>query len=499
MKTLKKILIRVLLLAALLVIMNYVYTTFFFERDLKEHSEMIDLVREIPPDVDIIYVGESSNNNFRINDADKRHISDFIADHFPGITLYDITEQASHAEVFEILLNQIPDTINPRVVVVTLNLRSFNAQWIYSDLETALQKRMVLLRDNPPLVNRFMLSFEAYDLKSEEERVKQVRNKWRGDEFDFPYPFPHQNVEEWDKWMAATGVRDENGNIDYEKTELACHYIKGFGFQIDTMSNPRIKNFNNIVELAGERGWQLVFNLMAENYEKAGKLVGDDLLFLLDQNRQLLVNYYERRGVRVVDNLFDLADEEFTDQYWTTEHYGERGRKMIAGNVARTLKAFFPEAYSEPVYAGKHRTKFFNDCENNDSWGQVQTITSEVSYSGMNSSETGKGNDYSITLEYPMDLLPDLYKDSIRVCFMTFTKSPAREVKLVLQAGGNTVEPYWEGIPLFGKMKKQNQWEPFRHTFLVLDLIRDADWIKIYVFNPSDIKVWIDDFSVQFN
>ena len=100
----------------------------------------------------------------------------------------------------------------------------------------------------------------------------------------FPYYFPHQTVSDWDAYQWNEGVKDKNNNKDEAATILACHYIKAYAFQIDTLTNPRIKDFNDIVKIAKKRNWNIVFNLMAENTEKTEKLVGKDLVFLLNQN-----------------------------------------------------------------------------------------------------------------------------------------------------------------------------------------------------------------------
>ncbi|RLD65559.1 MAG: DUF4843 domain-containing protein, partial [Bacteroidetes bacterium] len=114
--------------------------------------------------------------------------------------------------------------------------------------------------------------------------------------------------------------------------------------------NPRMAEFDAIVDLARERGWNLVFNLMAENMEKAEQLVGDDLIFLMNENRELLLNYYRAKGVLVVDNLSGVEDSQFTDQNWTTEHYAEKGRKAIAKRVAAAMKIWYPDDYWEAGY-----------------------------------------------------------------------------------------------------------------------------------------------------
>jgi len=342
--------VRILSLVLLFSGMNLLYKHVFFEKDLQKYSSIINLIRDVPPDVDIIYLGESSNNTAHEDDQDKRKISDFIADYYPGLALYDMTKPAAHAGIFKVLLQQLPAESEVETLIVTLTLRSFNAQWIHSPLETSLQKSLVLLLPNPPLFNRFLLSFKAYEIKTKEEREQDFKKQWVEDKLHFPYEFPHEDVSQWNRWMAYKGIRDEQGEIDRAQTELACHYIKAYGFQIDTLENPRIADFDAIVELALHREWKLVFNLMAENMEKAGQLVGEDLIFLMNQNRELLKHYYGSKGVIVVDNLSSVEDQFFIDQTWTTEHYAEGGRKTIAKGVAAALLTWYPDEYRDARY-----------------------------------------------------------------------------------------------------------------------------------------------------
>lgn len=84
--------------------------------------------------------------------------------------------------------------------------------------------------------------------------------------------------------MQSKRSLNEDGSKNSEATVLACHYIKTYAFQIDTIQNPRIKDFDNIVALAKKRNWNLVFNLMAENIDKAESLVGNELVSFIKQN-----------------------------------------------------------------------------------------------------------------------------------------------------------------------------------------------------------------------
>jgi hypothetical protein len=496
---LKKIFFKTGMLLFLLFLFNFIYTEWFYEKDIQKHSPIINLVRNIPDSADIIYIGESSNNTFRGNDLDKRPISAFIGDHFTELNTYDITKPASHAGIYKVLLDNIPESNKVKTIVVTLNLRSFNAQWIYSELETSLQKSIVLIKSYPPLFNRFLLSFKAYDIRTKDERAQQYKSKWKKDKFDMPADFKFKNVIEWDQWISKNGINDVNGNYNRAKTELASHYIKTYGFQIDTINNPRINDFNDIVELAQQRNWNLAFNLLAENTEKAKELVGSDLTYMINENAKTLEHYFTRRGVVVINNINEVEDEQFIDQNWTTEHYAEKGRKIIARNVAHSLKEWHADFYEEVNYDNKYQTTFFNDCDSNVIWGQMQTITTEEYYSGNKSSKTGEGNDFSITLEYPLKAIPDSLINTLNVEFRMLQNTLNHNAKLVLQASGNDFRHYWKGFDIKNSFKEINTWTKYNFNIVVPDSIKQADLVKVYIYNPSKEKVYIDDFQISFD
>jgi hypothetical protein len=483
----------------ILVLSNWIYTRWFFEADLQEHAEIINLVLAIPADSDILYLGESSNNTFRGDDMDKRPISAFLGDFYPDLKINDITQHAAHAGIYKVLLNHIPTTNKARTIVVTLNLRSFNAQWIYSDLETALQKSLVLLKPYPPLFNRFLLSFKAYDIKTEKERQEQYRRKWRQDIFRLPFDFPFKNVSEWDAYIWKNGFTNPDGTPNDELKELVCHYIKAYAFQIDTLTNPRIKDFDEIVALAQDRNWNIVFNLLAENTEKAQEIVGDELIFMMNENAKLLEEYYSKKGVVVVNNLNAVGDDEFIDQHWTTEHYAENGRKTIARELAESLKIWHGNLYHEVALETKFKTSFFNDCDNNIPWGQTHTISTEKAFSGSKSSRIGAGEAYSITMEYPLKKIPDSLKHSLHVELLFYQKATVSEALLVVEALGDDFENYWVGFPLNDSVSEVNNWAKFEKSLVIPEHIKSANVIKVYVYNPSKHILYVDDFRITLN
>ena len=398
-----------------------------------------------------------------------------VGDYFPGVRCGDMTKDASHAEIYYNMLKLIPKTSSVETVVVTMNLRSFDAGWIYSRLETALQKQLVLLKKYPPLMNRFLLAFKAYPIRSEAEWDQIVSHHWKKDPIDFPGDVGLKTTHQWDSAMAWHGWIDAQGSRDEEMTTLACHYIKAYAFQIHD-DNPRVKDFDKIVELCHERGWNLIFNLLAENVDKGNELVGKDLLFLMKQNRDYLVNRYgDLEDVVVVDNLHLIRDVNFIDQNWTTEHYYAEGRHLIARQVALALKSFYPSDFFDP--------QTLNLDEGHYLFSEPISIDSS--------------QPYSYTLDMPSS---DLYSDweKVNVAFEICQNDCSNEAVLAVQwydIEGNSDAKYY---PIQDEMTELGRWDFATCAFPVDSVLRSSEHFKIFVYNPSDSPVQVKNLDISF-
>lgn len=475
--------------------MNYVYVQFFFGEDLRKNSDILQLVKALPPETEILYVGESSNITPDKRDTNQSSISEFIAGYYPQRNVYDISKPAAHAEVYRVLLEQLPETSAVRTLVLTVNLRSFGADWRYSKLETALQKSMVLLRNNPPLYNRFLLAFKGYDIKDEMQRQQQFLDAWENEKLVFDYEVPYKNVNDWDRQLFKEGVKNADGTRNDSLTELACHFVKNFAFSIDTLTHPRIRDLDDIVELARRRGWNLVFNLLSENTERAGTLVGKDLLYLMDENRKLLVSYYERKGVHVVDNMYTVQDADFSDRAWPTEHYTERGRRAVAYKVAQALRTYYPADYV-PYEKGSGRTRFFNNCEGVIRWQNMESISSEYAYSGTYASVAKPGNPNSITFSANTFNLPAYAHNFCDVELYWYAPTLPVQARLVMEMYIGANAPLRLEVPMQAGIAAS--WNRYRHTFGLPASFGQAWKLDVFVHNAGDNPLFTDDISVSF-
>lgn len=502
MDELKKIAPKVLLLLLLLVGMNWIYKQFLWPSDVQSYSEAAQLVQAVQDSSEVLYLGESSNFTIADEDVDKLSISQFLGQYFPKKRIGTIAKGALHAGNYYDILRSLPSDCPVQTVVVTMNLRSFDASWIHSKLETALQKEMVMLKPGPAIWKRLMLSLRNYEIKSEAERSAEVKAIWARDTLRFPRPFPYATVIQWDSAIAMgydTLVRRQPNSK--AEIDLACHYVKTFAFQIDTADNPRIRDFDRIVALAKSRGWHVVFHLLPENMEQATQLAGKDLAYLMRQNRDLLVKRYSGlEHVTVVDQLERLPTADFRDQNWTTEHYLEHGRRTVADGLAAALRELYPADYVVPAHRDRLAVRVFsNDCEGTEVWSQMQTVDATRAHGGKQSSLTGPGKgQFGITFTYPIPKLDTTQADSLAFHCWIYQGSKDHIGAIAWEAGGEKTGYLWDSLQLKGLSTMTGNWTQIAFRVPLWPNFTQADIVKVYPYNPSEEQIWFDDIRIEF-
>ncbi len=317
---------------------NIIYTKYFYKKDLELFdAKMLLQLDSLQYNSDVLYFAESSNGTAANSDTCLLSISQMM-DTLSPLKINAIEHGAVHAKTFLHLIQNIKSDAKVKTIIVTLNSRSFGAPWINSKLETNISQANVLYENKWPIYKRIKLILNAYDNQSVQLRDLKLEKNWSNDFLNVSKEFPYKTVRQWDNAMANGTYLLPNGDWDLPKITLACHYIKTYAFSIDTLNNPRIKDFDEIVTVAKQKNLKLIFHLLAENVQYADSLVGKELHHIMQENKQLLMDRYSRKGAIVV-NSFDLVNgKDFIDQDWTTEHYNQNGRWLLAKNVLKQIK-----------------------------------------------------------------------------------------------------------------------------------------------------------------
>lgn len=329
---------KFLWLILILIGLDIIYRVCWYSKDVQENCTLMPLSQKpIQENADIIYLAESSNHTYGFDDADTSHISQMLGRHLPKHRISSLTKDACHAGIYYDILRNIPKKNNIQTVIVTVNLRSFSSEWIYSDLEVPLQKEQIFMKKAPALYKRLLLAFKAYSHWTEEEREAIVKDGIQKQNLNFPYYFPYKDAAAWDK---AIGCQDHlyNGQqVSMDTIALTCHYIKSFAYQMNE-DNPRVQDFDKIVKLCKRRGWRLVLHILPDNIDQIKALAGPDLVFLMKQNADYIVKRYSTHNVTVVNNQNIVRDQDFRDRDFPTEHYKQVGRQAIADAIAEQLE-----------------------------------------------------------------------------------------------------------------------------------------------------------------
>lgn len=334
----KKLFSKLVAIAAILFVLNAIYSHTLWYRDIDQHSDTLENLWPYQENSDYLYFGESSNFYHEHIDSPKIRISDWVDQLIPEKKVGFVDNAGLVAGNYLHIMRHIPEDSKVEGLIVTMNLRSFGPTWIYSNNYNYLNRANEMIKMRPKLLNRFFIALNAYETLDDEERLKKGYEAGLKP-YEFSFETPSKSLEDWNWDISHSGPhRFENGEWDHDKIGLSCHHVKNFGFQIDLENNPRIQEFDEIVSFANERGFKLAFHLLSENVEESLELVGPELVKIIEYNVSLLKERYTSKGVLVIDNLTTVPEPEFRDRIFPTEHYSNRGKKLCAIKVAKEIK-----------------------------------------------------------------------------------------------------------------------------------------------------------------
>lgn len=229
-----------------------------------------------------------------------------------------------------------------------------------------------------------------------------------------------------------------------------------------------------------------------------------DVKFLLDKEA---TNFLTCRK-QDLDNMVCVGDFESADPF---QVLNDLGFEFISQSVPKFTERIcdFCTAYnSEDVlyvfkYYGNNFAPdvsdypnakfFFDDCENS-SWNQGNTLTEELAYSGNHSSLVCGEKPYSLTLEHSVSDVAFAKKMSafMRVYQSDTLAKPCISFEMLRSEDDKISTASWYDDKTIG------EWINISADFDLPEDFHTYNAFKVYVYNPSQTKIYCDDIFVVF-
>ncbi len=322
----KRFLIKLAVLAALIVAIQVsMYMSKggdrkFFMIEIKDYHAVI------AKNPSVIYFIDSVNTAVSPTDKDKRSISQMLGDLVPAITVAPLDHSAYNMFVYRSFLENMPKRgFHPQTVIVHINLRSFstgwykNAGWQFSKLRLTLDHDFLLFR----AFFKPLAIFKAINLNpiSEEE---------------------FQSMPVMDGDHAIGTIRDLNAlwNNGYPESMYAKKFIQHYMYRL-TPEHEYVQSMAAMARFMKSHGIRGIFYVSPVDVETGTGYLGPRFQERIRENTAVLKTALEQEGTELLDLSAAVPSNGFN---WLLdrdpcEHVNERGRKIIAGELAKTLNS----------------------------------------------------------------------------------------------------------------------------------------------------------------
>lgn len=313
--------IRLLVLAVIIVLGSVIYQFTIYPQKLEKEGWLKDLVSErINKKSDIYYFSSSPNHAAAPYDTAKTQIGEFIQEALPHRTISIIDTSSIHAGIFIEILKRLPEEKLPKEIIMNLNIRSFGAHWMYSDLENSLQRNLAYWNENPGIINHLNIALKNYNYTSPGDLAGKIEHQKRLEQL--PLPNEHSTINRWIYDLKKLNPENKMGPL----------MVDNFAFVIDK-KNKMLGYFSEVVSWSKSKGIPITFVILPEDLNGMEAHVGKQLVELVKENKQFLINFCKTKNVRCVD-LCNTLESKFFFENHPTEHYNLEGRQFVGKSIA---------------------------------------------------------------------------------------------------------------------------------------------------------------------
>lgn len=212
------------------------------------------------------------------------------------------------------------------------------------------------------------------------------------------------------------------------------------------------------------------------------------------------MRYGNLNGITWVNQLGALPTQDFLEPNWTSEHYFEHGRRTVADRLAQAISPLWPGEMQVPVLQHPLQERsFFNDCEGQTVWSQMQTLDAGQAHSGRQACRTqGPKAQFGITLAQPLAAIDTMAVDSMRFSCWVYQEAGDHTASIAWEAGGAKTGYLWDSLQLRNFAIPAGQWTKIEFTTALWPNLAQAEILKVYPYNPSTTAVWFDDIRIIY-
>jgi len=267
----------------------------------------------------------------------------------------------------------------------------------------------------------------------------------------------------------AAGVLKENGLL-YGISYVAAR---------NDFSKNYLKYYPNVLSFEGLNKPFKHFRTVDANIENV--FTKENSLYLIStpaRNTKMVMQELNNQASYV--NMNTVYDTVYTNQDNTDK-------------IIRTK--FIPFTDSIPLKT----VSFFNDMEaERDNW-KLNALSTEMAYSGSNSTMIKRGRKYSTVCE--IDSLQDFSSSvhALTISCKYFQPNDKNNTQLIIQIFNNKNEQLWYPVFCINYFKQVKQWANFSYNIYIPDNYRKAQKANVYFYNSSKSPVFIDDFKVKLS
>jgi hypothetical protein len=486
--TRKKIIFRSVALALLLVVAGLCLMISLHHTDLQK-TRLYDSLQKVACCSRILYLGDSTALSFNPGEKDGRSTGSMLSVYYPGLCTGSINLASANARIWLKVLQSLPAYSAVETVVVTMDIRSFGPERILNDKSAKINRDITYLDGLwVGTVKRCLMHLNVFRQKSPEAINRQLEKIQNEEILKFPF---ESRINTTGKWLKAYNTRYLPPEQRL-KQESTAGFIRALAFNIDTLNNPRIRDYDKILAYCKSRNLNVVFLLVPEDISRIESLAGKELSYLIHTNRELLVNRYRNKGAHVVDCLQSPAPEGFYGPQYKRVAFTSAGRQTLAKRLASEISLIYPEAFIE-----RNSIRYFtNGFEFPAGWHSEGTITTEFAHSGRHSCLINSANPYSAAFRYQLGLLDPAKNRWVKACFWSKVTDSQHLPNLIFSIENQDAgTAHWEAFPV--TTHDYEDWVYNTRGFVLPDY-KTGDYIKIYFTNPNPANAYIDDLKIEF-